>query len=222
MYAGDVCAQMFAPGDMVVHIEEREPFEPDVRECWAVLCEDAAVALDVGAYTGFYSIVAAKLGCEVWAFEPHPGNRERLKANVMLNGEAVRLVEAALGNPKSGHECVAFSYNSRMPFSSGGAIIGCEHVSPVASRNEKIPVDLYRMDNWCFTDVGAVKIDVEGAELDVLWGGVETLRRNAPGLIVELLGDAARRDVGEWLKGQGYVGEQLDRTNWLFQHKTEI
>lgn len=139
-----------------------------------------------------------------------------------MNGARVILVKAALGNPKHGHSCAAFSFNSRMPFSSGGAIIGGEHVSLVASRNEKAPVDLYRLDNWRLVDVGAVKIDVEGAELDVLRGGVETLRHSRPDMIIELLGDAARRDVGGWLKEQGYVGEQLDKTNWFFQHKAEM
>lgn len=52
---------------------------------------------------------------------------------------------------------------------------------------EKIDVELRRLDDTISEDhkIDLIKIDVEGAELQVLKGGVNTIRRNRPVVIFE-------------------------------------
>ena len=53
-------------------------------------------------------------------------------------------------------------------------------VRGVAGSIQMLPLDHYHFDNVDF-----IKIDVEGYELDVIKGGIETLRKNDPVIIVE-------------------------------------
>ena len=54
--------------------------------------------MDVGAYIGVYSVVAAQAtNGRVLAFEPHPGAREQLERNLRLNGSDVIVIAGAAG-----------------------------------------------------------------------------------------------------------------------------
>lgn len=66
-----------------------------------------------------------------------------------------------------------------------------------------------RLDDLQLDDIGLDKIDVEGHELAVLRGAVDTLRRNRPAVVVE----AEERHhpnavaaIAELLTGLGYAG----------------
>ena len=57
------------------------------------------VFIDVGAASGIFSILAAKLGARVIAIEPHPVWARVLRRNVKLNGlDSVRVMEGALAD----------------------------------------------------------------------------------------------------------------------------
>ncbi len=63
----------------------------------------AGVFVDIGAYIGLYSLLAAKIvgaNGRVIAFEPYPGSRELLRKNVMLNrlGGIVCVERFAIGD----------------------------------------------------------------------------------------------------------------------------
>ena len=55
--------------------------------------------VDVGANSGYYSLVSAALGCQVVAFEPQPGCHKRLNAAIQINffHEAMRYVPRPVG-----------------------------------------------------------------------------------------------------------------------------
>ena len=58
--------------------------------------------VDVGANSGYYSLLSAAMGCLVVAFEPQRGCHTRLKAAIQLNGfyHAMRLVPHPVGLPQ--------------------------------------------------------------------------------------------------------------------------
>jgi FkbM family methyltransferase len=60
------------------------------------------IIVDVGANSGYYSLLSAALGCQVVAFEPQPGCHLRVKAAIQLNlfHEAIRLVPRPVGLPQ--------------------------------------------------------------------------------------------------------------------------
>src|SRR5262249_56409692 len=51
----------------------------------------------------------------------------------------------------------------------------------------RFEVEVRTLDSYGFTDVRVIKVDVEGGEMDVLEGARQTILRDRPALIVELL-----------------------------------
>jgi hypothetical protein len=78
---------------------------------------------------------------------------------------------------------------------------------------ETVVSPMRTLDSFNLTNVGFVKIDVEGHEEAVLHGGVETLKREKPNLMIEIEerhapGSLAR--VSTFLDDLGYSGFYLD------------
>jgi hypothetical protein len=61
------------------------------------------------------------------------------------------------------------------------------HSEAPGGKSMRFDVELRTIDSFAFKDVRAIKIDVEGSELAVLAGARDTIRRDRPPLIVELL-----------------------------------
>ena len=143
------------------------------------------IVVDVGAHIGKYTIIASKrVGAngKVVAIEAHPGNYEMLNRNIKLNGltNVIPLnyavyskeskVKLFLPDEDSGytmHHSVMFNY-----LSSKYQLLGKD--------NEKfIEVNANTLDNLLqkngISQVNWLKIDVEGAEFEVLKGSANIL-----------------------------------------------
>lgn len=76
-------------------------YEPETAPIFFQLASRARVTLDVGAYVGFYSLLAAHANPagRVLAFEPLPANLQRLRDNVARNRLAnVECIGAAVSD----------------------------------------------------------------------------------------------------------------------------
>ena len=72
---GAAAVELREDGDRIcAHIAAGKTFETDSLRVWAELCGQGGTVLDIGGYTGLFSISAALLGCMVIAFEPMPVN----------------------------------------------------------------------------------------------------------------------------------------------------
>jgi len=213
--AGPLSVELADHGDMVVHKFRTEGgFETKALEAWTDLIQEGDIVIDVGAYSGVYAIAAAKRGAVVHAFEPLAAAFVRLLRNADSNSVVLRAYPKAVGS-KNGREW--FIHNDAMHMTSGGAL------EQFASRERtgirrKIQVEVVRLDRLIDGKVAAIKIDAEGGELEVLKGAAGMLAQHRPAIIVELLSEAAEAEVGDWLRGRGYVGQPLDDRNWLFEN----
>jgi FkbM family methyltransferase len=140
------------------------------------------VFLDVGAYIGQYTLLAAKylINGQVFAFEPHPVSAARLREGVELNRLSnVEVVEKAIGEREGFWE---FYLDEVDPCQSS--------LSPHRKRGQVMLREVITLDGFCaargLTRVGWLKIDVEGAEGLVLRGAVGLLERFRPLLVVEV------------------------------------
>ena len=179
--------------------------DDEVRLALALLPADG-VFVDVGAYFGWYSLVAAheRPRARVLAFEPVAASFARLeenrRANAVANVAAFRL---ALGDAES---------TARMalpPAANGGSAHLSAEGESVGERVRVTTLDRVVEDER-LPRVDVVKIDVEGAEVEVLRGARRTLERFRPLLLVELnpsalaaRGSGARALLDE-LAGLGY------------------
>jgi FkbM family methyltransferase len=136
------------------------------------------VVLDIGGCWGDTALYFANLvGPEgrVYTFEFDAENLRVLRANLELNpdlAERIEVVEQALWD-RSG-ETVAFARAGRMTAIVSGE--GEGHV-PTATLDDFVA-------QAGIDRLGFVKMDVEGSELNVLWGGREALERFAPRLAI--------------------------------------
>ena len=136
------------------------------------------VALDVGANRGVWTYALRRLAREVHAFEPNPKMFADLSA--ALKGRA-HLHALALSD-RNGEAEFRVPRGRRGYSNQGGSI------SAIAVPRDfgALTVPTARLDDLGIADVGFIKIDVEGAELAVIAGARETLRRDRPVLVVEL------------------------------------
>jgi FkbM family methyltransferase len=161
----------------------------------------ADLFLDVGANTGFYSIMFAvkKLAGQIIAFEPDPGNYARLMANVQANGLAGRIaaVPLALGDRASD-----VTLYEGAKWNRGESTIAVPEQTPQAVTFQ---VRQARFDDeYRFVDKTiVVKIDVEGYEFHSLAGLARTLRENRCYVQIELYSDRIE-ELKTLLAGLGY------------------
>jgi len=137
---------------------------------------EGMTVLDIGAHHGYYTLLASgRVGSSgrVVAFEPSPRERVRLERHVRLNNcTNVQIEQIALGASQGQAEL----------FLVEGTEDYCNSLRPPAVNAEtrKVPVEVTTVDEFLSrTGLGGVdfiKLDVEGAELDVLKGASNLLR----------------------------------------------
>jgi len=136
--------------------------------------------VDVGAHLGYYSLVAAKYAGKVIGFEPSPVTFKHLQRNLELNPIlAKRYVAHQLGlADKPGEATINFS--DEIPGASSLRQVDFTHT-------RSVPVKLETLDHMMRDEHPTfIKIDVEGAELDVFRGGANTIERCRPIVMSEL------------------------------------
>jgi len=207
---GDVKVSIVDDGDrMVAHMKDGSGFEPQSLALWARMVQPGMVALDVGAYTGLFSIVAALHGAEVVAMEPMPANRWRLDVNACMNkvNNYIRIVPKAASD-RSG--TTRLYYSRHTPLTTGGSLEG-----GIQGHTDSLEVECVTVDSLCLQNVGAIKIDVELHELSVLKGAMATIQQSKPPMIIETLNEGMRAAIVELLPDYEVAGI-LDRRNTVF------
>lgn len=178
--------------------------------------------VDAGAHDGRLALdLAALPGTKLLAFEPLPSARARLAAAFSARFGAlpahVTLRAEALG-ARDGK----ISLHVPRIRAPDGNEIECEEWASVAKDYAAIAatdprvlavtthrVRVIRLDDLALTDLTAMKIDVEGAEAELIAGARETLTRCRPILSVEIEErhrPGSTRDVPAQLSALGYEG----------------
>ncbi len=139
-------------------------------------------AIDVGACVGFWTKDLCKIFKRTICFEPYKNSSDCLIEN--LKGfNNYELYNVALSNQNG---------NGDLLISEEG--IGSNSLNDFALTQAKpIRIEKKRLDDYGFTNVDYIKIDVQFYELFVLKGGYKTLKTNNPLLCIE----CARRNKEE-------------------------
>lgn len=181
--------------------------EPELRHLDAFV-PSGKNAVDVGTWWGPWSLWLARRVPHVHAFEPNrtifDNLRDALPGNVDLHNVALSddQAQATLWSPVGGR--------------------GTEGRSSVLSHDRdgwiKQPITTVALDEFGFTNVGFVKVDVEGHELAVLRGSAELIERERPNVLVEVeqahQSGAEAEAVFSYFTERGYSGSFFAQKRW--------
>lgn len=195
--------------------------EPKSLACWLFLVENApqnAMVLDIGAYTGLFSLLTARARRDVLsiAFEPSSVTFGRLVYNIQLNGFNPRIVPCHLAAWKHEeiltlpHRYGFFSLCSGETITQTQAADHTETVKAVPLDSILQPVrpdylNAPQLAAIAERPVAAVKIDVEGVEPEVLEGARQLIGAHRPAFICEALDTQAQERLVDFFRSVGYA-----------------
>lgn len=178
------------------------------------------IFIDVGANTGYYSLLAAVCGAtQVWAFEPVPAIRTILEDNLRESGllGRINVSEHALGEE-------AGEFDLYLPDAGHGLIETSASLNPSfrKSHSGKVSVPVTTLDQffldtprWDGNPPILMKIDVETLEPQVLKGGARFIEACRPTLVVELLPGADVAFFKDFAQQFNYAHYWLNPNNQL-------
>lgn len=157
--------------------KERRHGEPEVH-LLRYLIDPKKDAIDAGAGKGVYTYLMARLARHVHAFEPNPKMHRLLSR---LASGRVTTYPLALSD-QSGTAELRVPYGSKGHSNQGASL----NAAKVRDSFTPITVQTTRIDDLAITEVGFIKIDVEGFEAAVLAGAAATIARDRPNLLIEI------------------------------------
>jgi FkbM family methyltransferase len=190
---------------------------------------ESGIVLDIGANLGSYSIPLAHeyRHLTFHAFELQRIIFYQLCGNVFING----LENVFTHNCGISDRCEDVRVN--MPDYSLEANIGAFSLNQeVIEKNNYLSsvgnletVSIKTLDEYGFTDVRLIKIDVEGLEIEVLQGAIQTIKNNDyPPIVFEAWDHIhwymqKREKLFDFIKSMGYQIQEFGENN-LAQHKS--
>lgn len=160
-------------------------YECEFAKRLAAAVQPGCVTYDVGSWHGFFAGVMAAQGVrEVHVFEPLPANADRVRELIELNpAKSIILHPVALGDRDTEMDLLV------MPESSMAKL----EMSPFQSKRKSVyrqRVQVRSIDSMVASGEvpppALMKIDVEGAELLVLTGALQTLEVYRPQIFAEI------------------------------------
>jgi FkbM family methyltransferase len=216
---------VFKGQDLISNHLKKELYENDIHQlCLKLLInEEAGEVLDIGANLGTFCIpLAKKVSKHTYhAFEPQRIVYYQLCANTFINGlDNVHCHNFGLSDKE---ERMVLT----MPDYANEDNIGAFSMDKEVRKNDyecktegvKEPLVVFTLDSGAHKNVRLIKIDVEGHELEVIKGGIETIKKNNyPPIIFEAWTwkpwfEPKRKALLEYLKGHGYDIQQLGQNN---------
>lgn len=168
------------------------------------LIKPGDIVIDAGAFIGTHTLAFAKhvgLSGQVYAFEPNPRAFEVLHLNVIHN-ELTNVIpfDVALSDVSG-----SAGVQQLDPTESDNPGKFSLSISPGLSTHvETIVINTETLDKYKLEKCDLLKIDVEGWELKVLQGAVETIRRFRPIIYTECLSIHNGWQLYEFMKQEGF------------------
>lgn len=166
-----------------------------------------ATFFDIGANVGFVTLIAARLvgpSGRVVAFEPVPANVAAIRENLAMNGiDWVEVRETAVARSGGRASLIVSDVSAFSRLASVNVPTGARESIEVAVSSID---ELLAAGEVPVPDV--VKIDVEGAELEVIEGMRSTLGEHHPVLLCEV--HDCNAEYVELMTGLGYETVNLD------------
>lgn len=176
--------------------------------------------IDAGAFTGDTSLPLSKRTTKnVYAFEPFKPSFELLKKNIEDNNITnIIPINKSLGN-KNGEMSL---------YLSGDNVQGITSDPNLRNYNQELKVEETTLDRFVEEnelEVGFITIDVEGAEMDLLEGAINTIKNQKPILYISMYHKVSDYfDIIPWVANLdlGYEFNIIKENPWTFLADTIV
>lgn len=164
--------------------------------------------IDIGANVGKYSIILKKTypKINVLAFEPIFRNRKVFNQNCYLNKLNITIKDVALSDKVGIHNMFLGNEGNEGAHSliedrNGGSI--------------EVNTDILNNYSDYFSNNTLIKIDVEGAELKVLYGGKTVIKKFKPTILFESHTQKELKEISAFLEPIGYTIKNIEDVNYV-------
>ncbi len=170
------------------------------------VADQKKAALDIGANRGTFTWHLSRRFPRVHAFEP---NRE-LGAFLTRVAPANCTVHRCALSETAGTDSLALALEGGVPIHGRGRILKSDESADARPDDFEIQsIKLETLDGQDLPSIGFIKIDVEGHEEKVLRGGLATIGRDKPVMLIEIEKRHTGKPVGDTLRfveSLGYRG----------------
>lgn len=141
--------------------------------------------LDIGAFVGVYSFMTPFKFA--YCFEPNFESYSLLNVNMLHHNKQFKSYNVLLSDTQ---EIIKFDgFNAEPKYSGKNNGEFGEHASDAYSEENEKEYETHVIDEYNCTNIGFIKIDVEGMEEKVLRGSINTIKNNNyPPILFELFG----------------------------------
>lgn len=191
-------------------------YEPGTNVVLESQLEAGDWVVEAGANTGTETLLISRLvgdNGKILAFEPVPHVVSKLKQNLDLNGIKNADVKAlALGD--SAKEISFYIYPQDHPNQGMGSKVlensGLEKITVFQTTLDSLS------DEGTLSRIDFLKMDVQGAELDILRGGFNCISKYRPKVFLEAAGGLSNlKTIYDYLSGLNYVVRVIKRDGQL-------
>ncbi len=168
------------------------------------LADPQKTSLDIGAAGGLFIMHLVDYSKDCIAFEPIPDAVVDLKSMIKSVGAKNATIESVALSDKDGEAVLRMLVKD-----PGRSTIEEANILEDEEATEKtgVKVKIKKLDDFNYSNIGFIKIDVEGHEMAVLKGAEQTIRKNLPNFLIEIEDrhkENAVKDVPAYLKQFGY------------------
>lgn len=180
-----------------------KPYEPVTTELFKAALKPGAIVLDIGAHSGYYSIIAAwRIGRrgKVYAFEPGPDNFDVLKLNAARSGLGRIVPVQKAVSDQNGEVTLRMS-----------RCTACHSLyhHPLTEAETTITVLSVTIDSFLKgRPVDVIKMDIEGSEPFALRGMRKTIARSPNLVLLAEFSPEFLRELG--VEPEEFLGELED------------
>lgn len=192
--------------DSAIYFDDNR--EPHTSNALKRLCKPGSTVFDIGANVGSHTLpIAQSVGVQgkVYAFEPVPWALDKLSNNLALNNFDNVLVQPIALSDYIDENAefslrASFKTTSERPVNDDGSLN-----DNWWNACEKVKVSVDTLDHFVAREniekLDVIKLDVDGFEVKVLRGGIDSLKRWAPSIVMEL--------APSWLNDKGNSVDEL-------------
>lgn len=191
--------------DLIGNFMIRHGFwEKHLYDIYSKFLTGESTIIDAGANIGFHTIHFAKLGKQVYAFEPQSNIFNILSTNILLNGVSNKVKQYRLGlgdkKTKLYMDSDSKHMESNIIYNFGGRGLTKE-----ASDAEEINLIKWDDEFSQINKIDFIKMDIQGSEIYALKGMEKMLIKDKPWMLLENYDHENDKPVIDYLLSLGYT-----------------